>query len=166
MLSRNRVLWLVPILVTIHNLEEALLMPAFLQARNESIPGSLRDLLPPVTYRQFLIALLIVTVIPYLITLFGNPGRAGGIGVYLLLGFLVVMLINVAAHVFMAVIIGGYAPGIVTALLMNLPFSVYLLRRALRERWVTGREMGVIFVVGLIVHGVGLPGLIIVAGSI
>src|SRR6185369_7103047 len=133
MISKKAALWLVPVVVTIHNLEEALFMPSFLEARNSAVPGWMRDLLPPITYRQFLIALVIVTAVPYLSAWFGNLGNERSAGLYFLLGFQVVMLINVLAHGIIAVLMRGYAPGVITAFLINLPFSVYLLRRAVNE---------------------------------
>lgn len=165
MISRKAALWLVPIFVTIHNVEEALMMPGFLEARNSAVPDWISTLLPPITYRQFLIALIIVTAVPYLIAWLGHPGSERSAGLYLLLGFQVVMLINVLAHGVMAVLMKGYAPGVVTAFLINLPFSVYLLRRAMRERWVPSRVMLSLFPLALIIHGIGLPGLIILSGS-
>jgi|SRR5215813_172321 len=156
-LSRRTLLWLVPLLVTLHNLEEALFMPAFLEARNAAIPAFLRDVLPAITYRQFLISLLAVTIIPYLIASFSNLEKDRGPGVYLLLAVQVVMLINVLAHVFMATLLRGYAPGVVTVLI-NLPFSLYLLHRAWREKWATVRIMILLFPIALIIHTLGIPG--------
>ena len=165
-MSRKALLWFVPLFITIHNLEEALFMPAFLQTRNSSIPASLRSLIPPITYRQFLIALIAMTAMPYIIAWLGDLDRAGSRGLYLLLGLQVVMLYNVFAHVLMAAVMGGYAPGVVTALSINLPFSLYLVRRAVKERWAPRRVIVWLFPIGLIVHAVGLPSLIILAGSI
>ena len=76
------------------------------------------------------------------------------------------MLINVFAHVIIAVMIGGYAPGVVTALAFNLPFSIYLLRRAIKRRWVSRRAMVLFGPIGLVLHGLGLPGIIILSGKI
>ena len=94
-MSRKALLWFVPVFVTIHNLEEALFMPAFLETRNSSIPTSLRSLLPPITYQQFLTALIILTAMPYVIAFLGNLERERSVAVYLLLGLQVVMLYNV-----------------------------------------------------------------------
>ena len=52
------------------------------------------------------------------------------------------MLLNVLWHVATAALVfNGYAPGLLTAILINLPFSVYLLRRAASERWVSRGAM-------------------------
>jgi len=167
MMSKKTLLWLVPILITIHNLEEAVFMPAILDKRNSSIPNFLHGLLPPITYGQLLVALFIMTAIPYLIAWFANPERERAeAGIFLLLGVQVMMLVNVFAHTGMAILIGGYAPGVVTAIAINLPFSIYLLRRAIRERWVSGRAMALIVVVGVVLHAIGLPLTIILSGKV
>lgn len=160
-MSRKTLLWLVPILLTIHNLEEALVMPAFLEKRNAAVPGPMREIVPPVNYRQFLIALIIITIIPYLIALLWlNRSWA----VYVLVCFQVVMLINVLAHTLMAIFLRGYAPGLLTAILINLPFSLYLLKRALTERWISGKALALMFPLGLLIHGPLLMGLMLLSG--
>jgi hypothetical protein len=162
-MSKRTLLWLVPILLTIHNLEEALLMPAFIEKRNASVPGQLREIIPPVTYQQFLTALVIITVIPYLVALLWL-NRAWA--VYLLVGLQVVMLINVCAHTLMALFLRGYAPGLATALVINLPFSLYLMKRAVREKWMSGKAVALMFPIGLVIHGPALAGLMLLSGKI
>lgn len=166
MTNTRILLWLIPILTTVHNLEEALFMPAVIERRNSSIPDFLRGLLPPITYEQFLLALFIMTAIPYLVAWAANMERERGPRFHLLLCWQVMMLINVFAHAIMAVMIGGYAPGVVTAIAFNLPFSIYLLRRAMRDRWVSKRAMMLFGPIGLALHGLGLPGIIILSRKI
>jgi len=167
MTSKKTLLWLVPIFISVHNLEEALFMPAILERRNSSIPNFLHGLLPPITYRQFLLALFIMTAIPYLIAWFANlEEEQAGTGTLLLFSVQVMMLVNVFAHAGMAMFLGGYAPGVFTAILINLPFSVYLLHHAVRKRWVSGRSLVLIVPIGIILHAVGLPVIIILSGEI
>lgn len=162
-MSRKTLLWLVPVFLTIHNLEEAAVMPAFIEKRNASVPGSLREFIPPVTYKQFLIALVIITIIPCIVALFWMTRRWA---IYLLVGFQVVMLINVFAHTLMALFLRGYAPGLITALIINLPFSLYLLRRAVSEKWLSRRAVLWMFPTGLLIHGPVLAGLMWLSGVI
>lgn len=162
-MSRTAVLWLVPVLITVHDLEEAIFIPAFIERRNNSIPDSLRGIIQPVTYRQLLIALLIITIIPYLFAFWAQKREAG---MYPLLCFQVVMLLNVFAHVMTAIMLAGYGPGLITALAINLPFSIYLLRRAMREGWASGKALAVMFPVALLIHGPLLAGLMIASGKL
>jgi hypothetical protein len=162
-MSRKTLLWLVPVFLTIHNLEEAVVMPAFIERRNAYVRGTLSQIIPPVNYKQFLIALAIITIIPFLVALLWLGRRWA---VYLLIGFQVVMLINVFAHILMALFLRGYAPGLITALVINLPFSLYLLRRALNEKWVTKGAVAWMFPAGLLIHGPVLAGLMLLSGWI
>jgi hypothetical protein len=164
--SQRFLLWLVPVFATIHNAEEALLMPRFLEARNGAIPSTLRGLLPPITERQFLISLLIVTAIPFTVAAIFDLKRKRGPGVYLLLGYQGVMLLNVLAHAMMSILIGGYAPGVATAIALNLPFSIYLLRTAINEQWVSRRALVLLGVAAVIIHTFGLPAVIILSSGL
>ena len=142
-------------------------MPAALTRRNAAIPNPLHGLLPPITYRQFLLGLLIMTSIPYLIAWFAaREGERLGAGMFWLLCVQAMMLVNVVAHAGMAVLVGGYAPGLITALAINLPFSIYLTVHTLLARWATGRAMVLVIAVGLLLHAIVLPLIIIVSGSI
>jgi hypothetical protein len=59
------------------------------------------------------------------------------------------------------VLFRGYAPGLVTALLLNLPFSLYLLRRAARERWLDRGALWTLAPAALLVHGPMLSALLL-----
>jgi hypothetical protein len=161
LLGRRRLLWLVPLLLTLHNLEEAFFMPGFLGR----LAGRMPAFLPEVTLPQLLVALAVVTVAPYLFAASGPLDRRSRAS-FLVLGTQMVVLSNVAAHLAGAVWMRGYVPGLVTALLVNLPFSVYVFRRALRGGWVRSREMAWLALAALLVHGPGLIGLLVLAGSV
>jgi hypothetical protein len=88
-------------------------------------------------------------------------------GWWLLLALESAMGINVIAHVVSALFIfRGYAPGLITALVLNAPFAVYCLSRARRERWVSERAWGATFVGGAVLHGPVLLGGLWIAGAL
>jgi len=165
-MDKKVILWMVPVLTTVHNIEEVLFMPFVIERRNSSIPAFLGGLLPPVTYAQFVLAVSVATAVPYLIASFSNTGRQGGAGVTLLVSIQAMMLVNVFAHLSFAVMMGGYAPGVVTAVAVELPFSISMLRRAVRERWVSGRAMVLLIAIGLPLNVIALPALPILSGEI
>jgi hypothetical protein len=166
-IANVKLVWLVPVLITVHNCEEALAMPTVLASRNSAIPRFLHGLLPAITYRQFLLALLIVTAVPYGIAWFARRDRDGsGAGMILLLSVQVMMLINVFAHLWMATLIRGYAPGLLTALALILPFSIYFLHHAAKERWVSRKAWCFILPTGLLLHAIALPLILILCGKI
>lgn len=163
-LSRKTALWLVPLILLVHNLEEALLMPRFLPLDPARFPAALRPLVPEVRYAQFLPALVIFTLLPFIVAGLGKLEVRGSRSVFILLAVQAVMLVNVASHLGSAFLLGGYSPGLVTALLLNLPFSIYLLRRAAREEWISHRALLSLPLLAMLVHGPLLIGLFVVSG--
>lgn len=157
-LGRRYLLWLVPLLLTLHNLEEAVFMKGFLGRFAARVP-----ILPAVTYGQFLLALGLVTLAPWAFAASGPLERRSR-AFLLVLGTQMVVLVNVVAHLATALWVRGYAPGLVTALLVNLPFSVFLFRHALRGSWVKLRDLAWLLMAALLVHGPGLVGLMVLAG--
>ncbi len=126
------------------------------------MPPALRGVLPAVTYPQFLVALAAVTGVPLAVALAADLRRSGPATVFLLF-VQAVLLVNVLSHVASAVFLGGYSPGLATALAVNLPFSVHLLRRARRERWAGRRTLLALIPAALLFHGPGLLALLAAA---
>ena len=57
-------------------------------------------------------------------------------------------------------------PGLATALVLHLPFGIYLLGRARRDRWIGRRAWAMLFPLALVVHGPILIGLLWIGGRI
>ena len=103
--------------------------------------------------RAFLFALVLATLVPLGVVLWATrrPDSATRLWVALLVQ--AVMLLNVAWHVAALVLIRGYSPGLITAVLVNLPLSWYVLTRALRERWLGKRAFAFLIPAAVVVHG-------------
>ncbi|MFL5381186.1 MAG: HXXEE domain-containing protein [Longimicrobiaceae bacterium] len=157
-LSRRAALLGVPVLMTLHNAEEALFIPRTLPEIATRLPASLAGALP--SAQQMHVALAVATVVPWLVWLLGRESR---VGTRLLLLLQCVVLVNVAWHVAAAVMLGGYAPGLATALALNLPFSIYLLRRAVSEQWVTRRALAGLLALALFIHGPAVALMMLIA---
>jgi len=138
-LSRNAVLALIGITLVLHAAEEYVFFPRFLSA-----PSRLPLWLPPPRLlqntREIHVALVIATVLPLVVIAWAilRPAK-----VPLILALLVesILLINAVWHILASSIVGGYAPGVITAILINLPFGVYALSRAVKEQWVGVRTL-------------------------
>jgi hypothetical protein len=163
-MTRRRALWLVAVLLVVHNLEEALTLSSYLPVIRLRLPSALRAVAGAVSYRQMLLALALATVVPLGVVIWAQARPESRAALWLVLLVQTVLLLNVAAHVVSATYLGGYAPGLVTALALNLPCSLYLLRRALREGWVGTGALPRLLVAAAVVHGPGLLGLIALAG--
>ena len=52
-------------------------------------------------------------------------------------------------HLALALATGGYVPGLVSAALLTLPAGAYVLARAVRERWLSGKEWAGVVLLGI-----------------
>lgn len=124
---------LIPIIAA-HNFEEWLTFPIY---------GG-----PDAPWPAVQQALVIVTIVPALVIVWaatGKPGKWKDLAVLWIAG---IFAANVfLPHIPAAFRAGGYAPGLVTALAINLPFAFFLYRAALREGVATLRT--VILALGL-----------------
>lgn len=151
----RKLCWLIPALVTLHNSEEALTMPRWVMANlaliRENLPAAFEIQFTPA---QLLFSLLIATVVPLVVTIFCIGGEKGSRRLFLLFLLQAIVLLNVfIPHISISVRIGRYNPGLITAVCVNLPFSIYLFRRAFKERYLTLREFALLFVLACIVYG-------------
>jgi Protein of unknown function with HXXEE motif len=160
--SRQTAIWLVPILLTLHNLEEALLFPRYLPLAVARLPEGLQAIAGAITLGQVWIALAVVTAVPFGLAAWAAARPSSQLATWCVLLVQATVLLNVFWHLATAVIVfQGYAPGLVTALLLNLPFSLYLLRRARREQWVGTGARWALLPGALALHGPLLSGLIL-----
>ncbi|HSL43865.1 MAG TPA: HXXEE domain-containing protein [Anaerolineales bacterium] len=123
----DRLLWLVPIFLAIHNVEEAPFMEGWSRRLPMKIPLT-------ITTRQFVIAVTFLTLAGFVATYFGVEYLANQMGYLIVLGIQAIMLFNAfIPHIATTIRFRMYSPGLITAILLTLPFSFYLFRRAFNE---------------------------------
>ncbi len=146
-LTFEQLFFLFPIAVTLHNLEEAALLPDWSQNAGRWHP--------PVKKIPFRFAVLILTLLAYVFTYFGVMGGKQSLGVYLLSGYALVMLVNVFfPHLLSAIWLRRYVPGLATGLALTLPVCSAILFLVLKSGYVSLWPMiltGVLFTVGILV---------------
>ena len=121
--------WLFAISITVHNIEEAIWLPKW------SI--SAKRWHHPVNPRVFGFAVLILTIFAYITSILASLGEKQGIGAYLVSGYALAMLLNVVfPHLIATIALQKYAPGLISALLLNLPTTVGLLYFAVMENYI------------------------------
>jgi hypothetical protein len=135
----EKLLWLFPIALALHNLEEAIWFPAWSQHA-----GFWER---PIGATEFRIAAVLLTILAFAMTFWSVRTRQEALRTYMLAGFLFAMLLNVIFHVAATVGLREYAPGVVTAVLINLPVIGYLLRRMFRDKWVSWPKALLAFIV-------------------
>lgn len=117
----------VPSLLTLHNLEEALTFHRWLPVIQTSVPFGLQSWLDWISPETFYIALVVATAVPWAIAIWSAREPSNALAWRLVLLVQAIVLLNVFWHVFVAAfLLRGYTPGLLTAVTLNLPFSVYL----------------------------------------
>jgi len=125
--------WVFPIAVAFHNGEEAIWMPRWDLQHAAQLPVHAPGAV------KIRVALVVLTVAAFLVAYLSARKGPGSIWAYLTFGYIIAVLANVLVpHVPAAIVFRGYAPGVVTAVLINLPVMSILAIRMLREGWVRG----------------------------
>ncbi len=131
----RQVIWTLAVAETLHNLEEAIWLPAWSKAS-----GAWH---PPVGAFEFRFAVVVVTLLFYAI-IYDFSRHSSARSRYLMGGTLVLVLFNVfVPHLLATIIMTRYAPGVVTGVLVNLPVTVYLLLRGLHEGIFSVRDLAI-----------------------
>ena len=163
-LSRRQALWLIPAAFAVHNAEEALTFPQYLPLMSLRLPSSLRAIAGEIEPAGLRIALLGVTIVGLAVVFWADrrpDSQAARWSALVLQG---VVAINVISHVAIAMfLLRGYSPGLISAVLINAPLSVYLFRRAAQEGWMSRRSWRAIWPAALLIHGPGLFGILLLA---
>lgn len=157
-LSRNAVLALIGVTLVLHSAEEYWTFPQFLSSASQ-LP---RWLPPPRLFQHsgdIQVALVIVTVIALSVISWAilSPRK-----VALILALLIesILLVNTGWHILASFDRGGYAPGVITAVLINLPFGVYVLRRAVKEKWIRAQAAWRLLAIAVAFHFILLGSLL------
>lgn len=158
--------WLLIPVVAAHNLEEWIMVP-----RYGSIAPALQDQLTgffaPPPYPVLQIAWILVTLVPALIVLvaaaadrsrFRNGLVCWVASMYLANAFL--------PHLLAFAMDRAYAPGLVTAVFVVLPFAIVLLRQALREEYLSGRQLAVAVAAGVVALPLVLVSTLVVSSAL
>jgi hypothetical protein len=108
---------------TLHNFEESIWLPGWSKHAQKFHK--------PVEKNQFIFAVIIVTIIGYLVTVAEIiDNTPGSVFSYIYLGFIGMMALNtLLPHLAATILLKKYAPGLITALLLNLPLSIIIIAR-------------------------------------
>lgn len=135
---RALVIWLA-VAYTIHNLEEWIWQPGWAPA----------DFEPPVGAFAFRFALVVVTAGAWIVAWYASRAAPTRLAVRAGVAAAGILLLNVPfPHVLATLWFGQYAPGVVSAVAINLWLAPLVLRAALREGRVSPREAVLSTVVG------------------
>jgi hypothetical protein len=123
--------WLFPLVITLHNAEESLWFPVWSRRA-----GRWYD---PVAPGVFRFAVVILTLLAYLVTGLSFISGKQTVWTYLAFGSMAVTLVNVLIpHILASVVTRSYMPGLATGLALNLPVLSLLVVLAVRQGYVSG----------------------------
>ncbi len=124
--------WLFTVGVLAHNLEEAILLPAWsATAPRRYVPAGPREFAFAVTVLSILFVVLAATAL---------TAGAHSTWAYLFTGYVFAIVVNVfVPHLFGSLALTRYVPGTATAVFFNLPLGVLFLRQALAQGFVQWR---------------------------
>ncbi len=138
--------WLFPIVVTLHNAEEAIWLPAWAKR-----VGFWKPHISPGVFR---FAVAVLTVLALAITWMSAESGKQTVWTYLVFGCMAVTLANVLIpHVAASAAQRSYMPGLATGVALNLPVLSLLVAAALREGYVSGGKAAI--------YSVGVAGLLL-----
>jgi hypothetical protein len=164
-MSRRLVVWLIPILLTLHNAEEAIAFSRMRPRLRALLPQPFAAFDTRLSDAALLQALAGLSVAAFILAAFVTLRPQSKAALWLLLAVEAAVALNVVAHlVSAAAIFHGYGPGLATAVLLNAPFAVYVLRRAKREAWVSVNAWNALGPAAVILHGPVLFGALWLAG--
>jgi hypothetical protein len=132
-MSFQSLLWFFPVVVTLHHAEEAIWFPAWTQ-RVRRWPA-------PVSPGVFLFAVSVFTILAFAVTWLSARSGKQTVWTYLAFGYMVAVLANaLVPHIALTIAMRRYMPGVVTAVVVNIPVLSLLVMAAIREGYVSGSK--------------------------
>jgi hypothetical protein len=130
----------------IHNLEETLTMTKWYKSNLPKLP--IADYISASTIQQiFPVAMTLATLILFLIPILAICRKWDNRIFGIVLG---AYLVNAIQHILTTIVSWNYSPGVITALIINLPFSIFMIRQLFKNNLLKNFTWVHIFVYGTI----------------
>jgi hypothetical protein len=130
----------------IHNLEEALTMSKWYVSNETKLPITEYITISTVQH-IFPIALIIATLLLLLIPILAIYKKWDNRILGIVLG---IFLVNAIQHILVTIVFWGYSPGVITALVINLPLSIFMIKQLFKNNLLKNFSWLHIFVYGAI----------------
>src|SRR5829696_5659782 len=157
------VLWLLPLIFSIHDGEELLTMPGWvadhqqeidrLAAMSEIAAEMARSL--PTTTGQAALAIGFILLLFLVVTVGASVSSKRGFWLYAYSSLLGVLFLHVFTHIAQAILIGGYVPGVIGAVVAIIPGALYIYKRLFEAKLLTLKSAVVTALIGFAVF---IPG--------
>ena len=147
----------IPVALLVHNLEEAVAIGPAMPRLEATWSRLLGPTLSLPSVQQYDLALLLVTGLSFGLLLLARLWDPAS---YALVALQAVMALNVLTHLVGVVILGGYAPGVITAVLVEAPTSVAVFHRLREAGWMSRGQWRLLPFLAVVLHGPALLGLL------
>jgi len=153
--------WLFIVVFLLHDLEEIIFVESFIKKNRNQVIGKVPvriskrlDKMFNITSGQFAFAVLLefIVFIPF-VFIAAEQGKF-----FIFLSFNTLFLLHVFTHFGQSLYLKMYTPGVVSAVLLVLPYSIYLFISLIMENLVTWREILLSIPVGLLIIPIVLAG--------
>ncbi|UCD01927.1 MAG: HXXEE domain-containing protein [Promethearchaeota archaeon] len=135
----KRAVWLAPLFYLLHIIEEAVFgFHIFMNKYRGWNTNMLQFLIMnAIIMIVYLILIIIVTIYPNRVTVF-----------FQLTGLLAAQFFNAFFHLYWTILFGEYCPGLITGIVLYIPFNICLVWIAYKEEYITKTSGVVLFVLG------------------
>lgn len=149
--SRTALLTLIAVNLVVHLAEEFIAFPRYITSLGRQLPAWLPSPALQHSMTNLRIALVAGIVLPCMVIVWAIISRSHG---FLIASLLVeaVLLVNGFAHVFAAMLRGGYVPGLITGVAINIPLGIYVFRKVVREGWIRRYRAWQLIIVAVVLH--------------
>jgi hypothetical protein len=160
------IMWGIPVVTILHNMEEALLLSSYLEEYNELMPGFAAGIVGTVTLESLLFVLVLSSLLPVIFVWQSNLEENPNISEILLYCFAFAMMVNLIPHTAITISAGSYSPGLASSFLLVLPATLFLFISVIRNSRLTSGQWITVVIGGLLIHGPGLLAAIAVGNAI
>ncbi|RAK23065.1 uncharacterized protein with HXXEE motif [Anoxybacillus vitaminiphilus] len=157
-MSLRTIIWLGPFIFLIHDLEEVFLTQQWIKKHSYLFKGTVVErLVNTFGYSpgEFGLVVGIITILYGIICYFAAKQIKAGMSMNLYAATLLILFINVFTHLGQSILLKMYTPGVITSLLIVLPYTLYAFRKLkaanmiTKTTWITSLFMsiGMVFII-------------------
>lgn len=146
-------IWGFPLIFLLHDLEEIFTFEGFIKSRltGYDLPGPILNFVD-LTTAEFLVAVIFIFALTILVSYIGSRGKGNQVNLFIFLVGISILLINSITHVAQALIFYSYVPGLVTAIILVLPYTIYTLNKFRLDYQLDRRHLVFLLMAGLLLQ--------------
>lgn len=145
-LNVQTLIWLCPIIFVLHDLEEIIMIEKWMETNldviNDKLPSKIADKVIKqfsMTTAQFSVAVLVIFIFvsssTYMASQYINHGALGNI--YFFTAVITVLFLHVFTHVGQSIFLKSVTPGVISSILVVLPYSIILFNSLFKNQVIT-----------------------------